>query len=183
MNDTLNAENTRERNASVKYPQQKGRTSRGSRTFNRPPYKMAWCWLTAELLNSVSWRSMSVNCRKLIDRLLLEHCNHAGLENGGLICTYNHFQEYGLTRNMIRFAIEEAGFLGLVKHQRGERVFAKNQPNSYRLTFYGTKDAKDPTNEWKLVTTERVKAYRKKKKEAKEKRKQFKIKMKQRSLK
>ena len=46
MNDTLNAENTRERNASVKYPQQKGRTSRGSRTFNRPPYKMAWCWLT-----------------------------------------------------------------------------------------------------------------------------------------
>ena len=65
---------------------------------------------------------------------------------------------------MIRFAIEEAGFLGLVKHQRGERVFAKNQPNSYRLTFYGTKDAKDPTNEWKLVTTERVKAYSKKKK-------------------
>ena len=82
---------------------------------------------------------------------------------------------------MIRFAIEEAGFLGLVKHQRGERVFAKNQPNSYRLTFYGTKDAKDPTNEWKLFTTERIKVYRKKKKEAKEKRKQFKIKMKQRS--
>ena len=164
-----------------KYPQLKGREGKPSRTFNRPPNNMAWCWITGELLNSVAWRSMSVNCHKLIDRLLLEHCNNAGLENGSLICTYNHFQEYGLTRNMIRFAIEEAGFLGLVKHQRGERVFAKNQPNSYRLTFYGTKDAKDPTNEWKLVTTERVKAYRKKKKEAKEKRKQFKIKMKQRS--
>ena len=176
MNDTLNAENTRERNASVKYPQQKGRTSRGSRTFNRPPYKMAWSWLTAELLNSVSWRSMSRNCQKLINRLLLEHCNNAGLANGSLICTYNHFQEYGLTRNMIRPAIDEANFLGLVKNRRGERVFSKNQPNSYRLTFYGTKDAKDPTNEWKRITTERVKAYRKKKKEAKEKRKQYKIK-------
>jgi hypothetical protein len=77
---------------------------------------------------------------------------------------------------MIRPAIDEANFLGLVKNRRGERVFAKNEPNLYRLTFYGTKDAKDPTNEWKLVTTERVKAYRKKKKEAKEKRKQYKIK-------
>ena len=166
-----------------KYPQLKGREGKSSYAFNRPPPNMAWIWIMGELLNSVAWRSMSVNCHKLIDRLLLEHCNNAGQENGSLICTYNHFQEYGLTRNMIRFAIEEAGFLGLVKHQRGERVFAKNQPNSYRLTFYGTKHAKDTTNEWKLVTTERVKAYRKKKKEAKEKRKQFKIKMKQRSLK
>ena len=176
MNDTLNVENTRERNASVKYPQQKGRTSRGSRTFNRPPYKMAWSWLTAELLNSVSWRSMSVNCRKLIDRLLLEHCNHAGLENGGLICTYNHFQEYGLTRNKIRPAIEEADFLGLVKNQQGERIFARNHPNSYRLTFYGTKDAKDPTNEWKRITKERIDSFRSKKREQEKKRKEFKIK-------
>ena len=176
MNDTLNVENTRERNASVKYPQQKGRTSRGSRTFNRPPYKMAWSWLTAELLNSVSWRSMSVNCRKLIDRLLLEHCNHAGLENGGLICTYNHFQEYGLTRNKIRPAIEEADFLGLVKNQQGERIFARNHPNSYRLTFYGTKDAKDPTNEWKRITQEKVDVFRKKRREQEKKRKEYKIK-------
>ena len=30
-----------------------------------------------------------------------------------------------------------------------------------------TSEARDPTNEWKRITTERVKAYRKKKKEAK----------------
>ena len=183
MNDTLNAENTRERNASVKYPQLKGRSSKGSRKFNRPPSGEGWIWLTGELINSLAWRSMSVNCLKLTLRLLLEHINHGGLENGRLVCTYKDFQEYGLTRNKIRPAIEEADFLGLVKNQQGERIFARNHPNSYRLTFYGTKHAKDTTNEWKLVTTERVKAYRKKKKEAKEKRKQFKIKMKQRSLK
>ncbi len=159
-----------------KYPQQKGREGKSSRKFNRPPYNMAWCWLTAELLNSVSWRSMSVNCRKLIDRLLLEHCNHAGLENGGLICTYNHFQEYGLTRNKIRPAIEEADFLGLVKNQQGERIFARNHPNSYRLTFYGTKDAKDPTNEWKRITKEGIDSFRSKKREKEKKRKEFKIK-------
>jgi hypothetical protein len=119
---------------------------------------------------------MSVNCRKLIDRLLLEHCNHSGLENGRLVCTYKDFQDYGLTRNKIRPAIEEADFLGLVKHQRGERVFAKNQPNSYRITFYGTSEARDPTNEWKRITKERIDSFRSKKREREKKKKEFKIK-------
>ncbi len=124
---------------------------------------------------------MSVNCLKLTLRLLLEHINHGGLENGRLVCTYKDFQEYGLTRNKIRPAIEEADFLGLVKNQQGERIFARNHPNSYRLTFYGTKDAKDPTNEWKRITKERIDSFRSKKREQEKKRKEFKIK--QRSLK
>ena len=181
MNDTLDVENTHERNTSVKYPLMKGRTSRGSRKFNRPPSGEGWIWLTGELLNSLAWRSMSVNCRKLIDRLLLEHCNHGGWENGRLVCTYKDFQYYGLTRNKIRSAIEEADFLGLVKHKRGERVFAKNQPNSYRITFYGTSEANDPTNEWKRITKERIDSFRSKKREQEKKRKEYKIK--QRSLK
>ena len=159
-----------------KYPQQKGRTSRGSRKFNRPPSGEGWIWLTGELINSLAWRSMSVNCLKLTLRLLLEHINHGGFENGRLVCTYKDFQEYGLTRNKIRPAIEEADFLGLVKHQRGERVFARNHPNSYRLTFYGTKDAKDPTNEWKRITKEGIDSFRSKKREQEKKRKEFKIK-------
>ena len=164
-----------------KYPQLKGREGKPSRKFNRPPSNQAWSWLTSELINSLAWRSMSVNCLKLIHRLLLEHCNHGGLENGRLVCTYKDFQEYGLTRNKIRPAIEEADFLGLVKHQRGERVFAKNQPNSYRITFYGTSEARDPTNEWKRMTQERLEAFREKRREQEMKRKEYKIK--QRSLK
>ena len=164
-----------------KYPQLKGREGKPSRKFNRPPSNQAWSWLTSELINSLAWRSMSVNCLKLIHRLLLEHCNHGGLENGRLVCTYKDFQEYGLTRNKIRPAIEEADFLGLVKHQRGERIFAKNQPNSYRITFYGTSEARDPTNEWKRITKERIDSFRSKKREQEKKRKEYKIK--QRSMK
>ena len=176
MDDTPDDANDRNLNASIKYPQLRGREGKPSRKFNRPPHNMAWCWLTAKLLNSLAWKSMSVNCHKLVDCLLLEHCNHAGLANGNLICTYNQFQEYGLTRNMIRPAIEEASFLGLVKHQRGERVFAKNQPNSYRITFYGTSEARDPTNEWKRITKERIDSFRSKKREQEKKRKEYKIK-------
>ena len=181
MNDTSDVIKTREINTSVKYPQLKGRSSRGSRKFNRPPSGEGWIWLTGELLNSLAWRSMSVNCLKLTLRLLLEHINHGGLENGRLVCTYKDFQEYGLTRNKIRPAIEEADFLGLVKHQRGERIFAKNQPNSYRITFYGTSEARDPTNEWKRITKERIDSFRSKKREQEKKRKEYKIK--QRSMK
>jgi hypothetical protein len=76
---------------------------------------------------------------------------------------------------------EEADFLGLVKHRRGERVFAKNQPNSYRITFYGTSEARDPTNEWKRITKERIDSFRSKKREQEKKKKKFKIK--QRSMK
>ena len=174
--DTPYVENTQERNASVKYPLMKGRSSKGSRKFNRPPSGEGWIWLTGELINSLAWRSMSVNCLKLTLRLLLEHINHGGLENGRLVCTYKDFQEYGLTRNKIRPAIEEADFLGLVKHQRGERVFAKNQPNSYRLTFYGTDELHTATNDWKRLTEERLFSFKRKKREEKEKRKKFKIK-------
>ena len=176
MDDTPDDANDQNLYASIKYPQLRGREGKPSRRFNRPPHNMAWCWLTSELINSLAWRSMSVNCLKLTLRLLLEHINHGGLENGRLVCTYKDFQEYGLTRNKIRPAIEEADFLGLVKHQRGERIFAKNQPNSYRITFYGTSEARDPTNEWKRMTQERLEAFREKRKEQEKKRTEYKIK-------
>ena len=173
MIDTLKEENNYNSNTSVKYLSAKGRSGRKNSKINRPP-KESWFWLTAELINSLPWRSMSVNCQKLVNRLILEHCNHGGYENGYLVCTYNDFVEYGLTRNKIRQAIEEAQALGLVKHQRGERVFAKNQPNSYRLTFYDTENKDDATNDWKKVTEERLISFRNKTKQQKKKRADFK---------
>jgi len=68
---------------------------------------------------------------KLIFRLLIEYSEHAGYENGRLLSTYQQLQNYGLTRNKIRSVIEEAEFLGLIRHRRGRKVEALNQPNSY----------------------------------------------------
>ncbi len=104
----------------------------------------------------------------------LLYCNHGGYENGHLVCTYKDFVDYGLTRNNIRPAIEEAQALGLVKHQRGERVFAKNQPNSYTLTFYATENKYAPTNDWKKLNEERLISFKNKIKLQKRKRAEFK---------
>ena len=105
-------------NARHQYEIQKGRASRKSSRDKKlygPPQDESWIWLTTELLLSEAWRSMSINCYKLIFHLLIEHSNHAGHENGRLLSTYQQLQDYGLTRNKIRSVIEEAEFLGLIK--------------------------------------------------------------------
>jgi len=151
-------------NASVRYDVQKGRASKRTnqdRKFNGPPKKNnPWIWLTAELLNSIAWRSMGINCSRLIFRLLIEHCNHHSLENGRLISTYKQLSEYGLTKSKIRKAIDEAEALGLVRHKRGRKIEALNQPNSYRLTFYADDERGHATNEWKSVTKEKIRKWR-----------------------
>ncbi|MDA9620941.1 hypothetical protein N9S51_01305 [Pelagibacteraceae bacterium] len=150
-------------NARHQYEVQKGRvspkTSRDKKMYG-PPQDESWIWLTTELLCSDAWRSMSINCYKLIFHLLIEHSNHAARENGRLLSTYGQLQNYGLTRNKIRPVIVEAEFLGLIKHRRGRKVEALNQPNSYRLTFYADDENGYATNDWKSITKEKIEKWR-----------------------
>src|SRR5690349_15302677 len=106
-------------------PDQRGRSS-GKLSgregkLRRPPEGEPWVWLTADLLTSHSWRALSVNGRRLMDRLLIEHMAHAGRENGRLKATHDQLVEYGLPRACIRAAIEHCEVLGLIEHHRGGR--------------------------------------------------------------
>lgn len=126
-----------------------------------PPKGEPWAWLTTELLASPAWRQRSINTIRLIDFLLIEHRNHAGLENGNLMATYDQLVEYGLTRSEIKAAIFEAEFLGLVKvTYEGGRYAGNNQPSTYRLTFYAGRDGSPATNEWKGKTAEAIKEWK-----------------------
>ena len=150
-------------NASIKYAIQKGRASRKTSRDKKmygPPQGEPWIWLSTELLLSDVWRSMSINCYKLIFHLLIEHSNHAGHENGRLLSTYQQLQDYGLTRNKIRSVIEEAEFLGVIRHRRARKVEALNQPNSYRLTFYADDENGYATNEWKSITKKKIEKWK-----------------------
>ena len=95
---------------------------------------------------------MSMNTRKLIDYLLMEHSNHAGRENGNLIATHSQLAEYGLTPCNLAGAVVEAEFLGLIKVVRGGRRNLTNQPSKFRLTWIGDRDLASATNQWKGVT-------------------------------
>ncbi len=140
-----------------------GRSS-GKRTGKRakpvrPPAGASWAWVTDELLYSLAWRSQSVNCRKLIDFLMLDHCRHAGQENGNLMATYDQLVDYGLTRNCIAAAIWEAEKLGLILCRHGGRYHGSNAPNRYTLTWKGTLD-EPPSNVWKGKDEQDVKRSR-----------------------
>ena len=135
-------------------------TAVGKKIFG-PPKGEPWAWQPIELLASPAWRLRNVNTARLVDFLMIEHQNHAGRENGNLKATYDQLVEYGLSRPLIKASILEAGFLGLVKvTYEGGRYAGNNQPSTYRLTFYASRDAAPPTNEWKGKTTEAIREWK-----------------------
>ncbi len=146
-------------------PDATGRSS-GKLSGNRakklrgPPEDEPWIWLARELVSSPTWRCRSINCVRLIDFLLVEHMNHAGTENGNLRATYDQLEAWGLTRSEICAAIDEAGFLGLVRFERGGRWAGTNQPSTYRLTFHADREDNPPTNDWKGKTAEAIAAWK-----------------------
>ncbi len=147
-------------------------TGRSSNQFSgregrmrKPPKGEPWVWLTRELLTSAAWRGLSVNGRRLMDFLLVEHMNHAALCNGELCATYDQLAEYGLTRCIIPSAIRECEELGLIHVEHGGRWNMTNQPSRFRLTFYAYDVdgiCQPSTNEWKRKTRESVKRLRRK---------------------
>ena len=141
-------------------PNKTGRSSGrvGGRRGKRlgPPKDEPWVWLPRELLTSPSWQSQSINCRRLIDALLIDHMNHAGTENGNLVATYDQLMVSGASRRFIRAAIDEAEYLGLIRSERGGRWAGSNQPSRYRLTFLPDRDNSPETNDWKRRTTSQI---------------------------
>jgi hypothetical protein len=131
------------------------KTSRQTKR-NRPPQGESWIWLTADMLESAAWRSMSLNARKIVDRLIVEHLAHAGTENGNLITTYSDFQQFGLRRrSSIAPAIIEAETLGIIDViERGGSAYAEfRNPSRYALAWLDRKDGTPPTNRWKTFET------------------------------
>jgi len=133
---------------------------RGKRNkFSSPPADERWVWLPISLVCSEAWRSRSINCVRVIERLIVENSEHRMLENGNLICTYDQFESFGVTRSRIQAAISEGVVLGLLRVTRGGRYAGSNQPSRYRLTFFATRDGAPPTNEWKAVDKRMARAF------------------------
>ena len=147
--------------ASFGKPDATGRSS-GKRTgregkVHRPPPGASWVWLTREFVASPAWRAQSRTAVKIVNFLMIEHMNHAGTENGNLKAPYDHLVTFGCSRRLLKEAISELQFLGLVEvTTKGGRWAGTNQPSSYRLTWLTDRDNRPPTNEWEHVTEEAV---------------------------
>lgn len=144
-----------------------GQQSGRAKKVSRPPKGEPFVQLTRELLSSPAWRAMSVNCHRLVSFLMVDHMNHAGLENGNLMATYDQLVEFGLTRSQIASAVQEAEYLRLLRVDRGGRWAGTNRPSIYELTFFA-KQRPYPiaaTDDWKKTTPEEAGNYQKPKRQ------------------
>lgn len=99
-----------------------------------------WVPHSAGLIASPAWRARSILVVRLLDRIELEHCAHAGRENGYLTVTYRQFVDWGIGRRFIKPAIQDAMQLGLLEvYPRLYRGGARSRPNLYRLTYLKAK--------------------------------------------
>jgi hypothetical protein len=113
---------------------------------------------TRALLESDAWRRRSIHLVRVLDRLELEHLDHAGKENGYLKVTYDDFVKYGVSRRFIRPALQEGVARGLIliTHPGGYSGAGRQDPSTYQLTYLpskfipvaGAPQYLEPLNEW-----------------------------------
>ena len=123
-------------------------------TSKKSQYNSSFAILGRDLIQSPSWRKMSINCKRLIDFLMNEHLSKGGKENGSLKATYDQLVEFGISRRLIHRTISEAEDFGLIRAERGGRKGCVNHISTFTVTFLRTiKNGREvsPTHDWKLV--------------------------------
>jgi len=111
---------------------------------------------TIEMLESPSYRVLSLSARRVLDRLEIELAHHGGKpeQNGRLPVTYDQFQQFGIDRQAIGPAIRETVALGFVEITRKGRAGNAEwrQPNLFRLTYRHSRGERSyGTNEWRRI--------------------------------
>jgi hypothetical protein len=158
------------------YPSAKGRESRRTGregSYSKPPKGSSWVWHTEDMLISPAWRALSINAKRVIERVELEHMAHGGNENGTLPVTHQNFRKHGIYATAIAPAIQEAIFLGFIRCVQGGRWNEKNTPSIFRITWLGDKNGNAPTNEWQSVTQEQIDVWKSKRNQSQKARKQW----------
>ena len=135
------------------------------RNVGGPPKDQPWRWYSVEMMRSDAWRDMSINARRMLDRLEIEDMAHRGYVNGNLIVTYDQFVAAGIRRESINKTISELEKLGWIEVMRGGyRGFARSWPNRFRLTHRPTRVIPDvgysyfgdATNEWRHYRSKKL---------------------------
>jgi hypothetical protein len=112
-------------------------------------------YYTREMIESPAYRVLSLQGRKVMRRLELEHMAHGGQDNGKLPCRYHDFINYGCRRHGLSAALIEVEALGFVETMsRGTRAYGNvpGKASTFRLTYLHTQDGPS-TNEWKKLSS------------------------------
>jgi hypothetical protein len=120
----------------------------------RPQIKGPYVVHTSRMLNSPAFRALSLTGHRILARIEIELCRHAGKDNSNLIVTYDDFERFGIDRHAIGPGLRELEALGFIEIvQRGSGGNADHRrPHMFRLTYQPTND-EPPTDEWEQIKT------------------------------
>ena len=134
-----------------------GRRRRLGRTLSLgPPVGEPWSWMTRTMLGSITYQSLGIHARRILDFLVSEHASHAGRENGNLAAPYAQLEAWGVTSADVRKGFAELTATGFVEltHQ-GLRQAGGGEPSRYALTWLptlaGSPSQAAPSHAWKVV--------------------------------
>jgi hypothetical protein len=130
---------------------QKGGASKGN--FEEPFVRIKYA-----MKESPAWKALSLNARRVLDRLEIEFGRHKGKPeaNGELIVTYADLVDYGISRRLVRPAINEAVALGFVRITR-EGVAGNAdecQATMFLITYQHNGTAQYLEDGWKRIKTD-----------------------------
>jgi len=100
------------------------------------------------LLESAAWRGLSINARRLVDFLMIEHMRQGGKRNGFLLAPRRQLWDFGIGSHFVSEAIAEVERAGLVGCRRG----TGRRPNYYALTWLPLADGSPASNRWSVVS-------------------------------
>jgi hypothetical protein len=112
-------------------------------------------YYTRDMIDSPAYRALSLQARKVLRRLELEHMAHGGQDNGKLPCRYHDFINYGCRKNGLSAALIEVEVLGFSKTMTlGTRPFGNipGKASTFLLTYLPTADG-PPTHDWKKISS------------------------------
>jgi hypothetical protein len=101
-------------------------------------------------MSTDAWQTLSINERRVIERLMIENMDHAGTLNGKLRVSHRQFIKWGVTKNKVAPAIHGLETRSLVRITSAESNGDIRGYYLYRLTFLAA-DYREPTNEWRLL--------------------------------
>jgi len=109
-----------------------------------------------EMLRSGAMRALSVHARRALDRIMIEHMDHGGQENGRLKVTWSDFERFGVHRHYIAQALAELVSVGLIAVEDPGRAIiwgeSRGNPAIYRLKWLPVCEPdnfRPATNEWR----------------------------------
>ena len=97
-----------------------------------------FAWVAVDVMESSAWCGLSINARRVMDRLLVENVRHKSETNGRLRVSARQFEEHGINRRLVSGAVKELVDAGLLAVTNGKGRASQHPPNLYRITFLST---------------------------------------------